>query len=83
MTEAFPEGSPFHDMEIASHAPLRGLQERQVCEGCQKRIKYFCYRCIRLAPDLPAQDVPSVSLPLHLAMYMPIMPVFIQLTTAL
>ncbi|PJF16770.1 DTW domain-containing protein [Paramicrosporidium saccamoebae] len=55
--------SPFSSLRISSHSPLRAVEERHVCEGCKKSVRYFCYRCVRLAPGL---EVPQVSLPLEL-----------------
>lgn len=63
MEEDFSSDSPFHGLHIASHAPLRGLKSRYICSGCQKSTRYFCYRCVQLAPGL---SIPSVHLPLNL-----------------
>lgn len=65
--ETFPDDSPFLSFQISSHEPLRKLDKRQTCEGCKRSIRYFCYRCIRLAPELDPEDVPAVFLPLHLS----------------
>lgn len=65
--EAFPEDSPFSPFQISSHDPLRNLENRQTCDGCKRSIRYFCYRCIRLAPELSPEQVPTVKLPMHLS----------------
>ncbi len=64
--EPFSEDSPFHGFQISYHDPLRRIDSRHVCGECKKSSRYFCYRCIRLSPDLKREDLPTVDLPLSL-----------------
>ena len=52
---------PFAKFAIASHEPLEAMTTRQICAGCSKARKYFCYDC--LTPMGDASTVPRVALP--------------------
>lgn len=59
--------NPFEGMKIASHEPLLNLT-RQVCDGCNQKRKYFCYKCYKIMGD--ASKIPSLKLPLQVDMYL-------------
>ncbi len=61
--ENFEENSPFKNLLISSHDPLRKVQNiRSICKECQKTSKYFCYRCLTLVELLKDENIPKVDL---------------------
>lgn len=47
---------------LASREPLRTIRERYMCEGCQRSVRYYCYRCYKVAPCLREKDTGEDSL---------------------
>lgn len=66
--ESFPSSSPFYGLKISSLDPLRTIKDRHICDGCKRSVRYFCYRCMKLAAELEGQ-IPQMELPLELVLY--------------
>lgn len=70
--EAFPSNSPFKDLKISDQTSLKETEigPRSTCSGCNKSVKYFCYRCVKMVEALEGVGkIPQVNLPINLKMY--------------
>ena len=69
--EKFPPNSPFASFRIADQEPLRRAEigDRSVCPTCNRSVKYFCYRCVRMVGELGEPGmIPRVKLPVNMKM---------------
>lgn len=69
--EQFPSSSPFTSFKISDQEPLRRAEagSRSTCTTCKRRVKYFCYRCVRMVGELGEDGmIPEVSLPINMKM---------------
>lgn len=70
--EQFPSSSPFYSFKISDQEALRKAESepRSVCITCNRSVKYFCYRCIRMVGSLEGDSIiPQVELPINMKMY--------------
>ncbi|OBZ83219.1 DTW domain-containing protein 1 [Choanephora cucurbitarum] len=56
---------PFDQFKIDDDQVLHKIEKRSVCPGCNKTVKYFCYKCLAIV-GMEASSVPHVDLPVHL-----------------
>ncbi|KAI9358959.1 DTW domain-containing protein [Pilaira anomala] len=59
------ETGPFDELKIANDQILKDTTKRFTCTGCNKTVKYFCYRCYTVV-GMDRSDIPKVNLPVHL-----------------
>lgn len=67
--ESFPEGSPFADLSISSHDPLREFDGKGLCTQCGHTMKFYCYDCLVPSPALHGQLPHGLSLPTHVLLW--------------
>ncbi|PVU89048.1 hypothetical protein BB561_005588 [Smittium simulii] len=68
-SESAPAGVDYN-LELVETSPAQILDTciRQPCPNCKSQIKYFCYNCYFICPEI-SEHIPTINLPLKLHVF--------------